>query len=103
MFNYPKILHLYWNNNILSFLNYLTIISFNKFHKNWQIIVYIPEMSNTNITWTTNEQKLVINSINYIDKLNNINNVEIKILSNDFMKQHNIFELNGHEVQLAPG
>lgn len=94
MFNYPKILHLYWNNNILSFLNYLTIISFNKFHENWQIIVYIPEMSNTNITWTSNEQKITIKSTDYINKLKNIKNVKIEILSNEFMKQHSIFELN---------
>jgi hypothetical protein len=94
MFNYPKILHLYWNNNVLSFLNYLTIISFNKFHKNWKIIVYTPETSNNIITWTTKEQQIKINNINYFDKLKNIDNVEIKILSNDFLKTHDIFDLN---------
>ena len=38
-FIFPKILHLYWYGK-LSFLNYLTILSFKRYHPNWTINVW---------------------------------------------------------------
>jgi len=41
-FQYPKLMFLYWDGSPLSYLNYLTIISFNHYNPGWKITVYIP-------------------------------------------------------------
>jgi len=41
MFDYPKILHLYWDGSPLSFLNLMTILSFNKYHLDWDIYYHL--------------------------------------------------------------
>jgi len=40
-FKYPKTLHLYWGKTPLSFLNYLTVKSFSKYHPHWKIKIHI--------------------------------------------------------------
>jgi len=77
-FNYPKLLHLYWDGSPLSYLNYLTIISFNKHHKDWKIIVYIPTTRTLTMSWKTQEHKHPYNGPCYFHKLRNIQNVTIQ-------------------------
>ena len=41
VFDYPKILHLIWRENFeCNFLNYITPISFQKYHPDWKIYIY---------------------------------------------------------------
>lgn len=79
-FKYPKLLHLYWDKSNFSFLNLLTVLSFNKYHIGWKINIFCP--LNPNKSRTTNEQKQY-NGKNYFDELKNINNVKIHEIDMD--------------------
>ena len=74
-FKYPKLLHLYWDGSPLSFLNYLTVVSFNEYHKNWKIIVYTPSSRVETKSWTTPEHKISYHGKCYFQKLLDIPNV----------------------------
>lgn len=82
-FNYPKLLFLYWDESPMSFLNYLTVVSFNDHHKNWKIIVFTPEKRTKIISWKTHEQKLRYTGKCYFHKLYEIENVIIKKINLD--------------------
>jgi GT2 family glycosyltransferase len=77
-FNFPKLLFLYWDGSPLSYLNYLTIESFNKYNPGWKIIVYVPSKRHEFISWKTNEQKLQYSGKCYFYKLYNIHNVVVQ-------------------------
>ena len=77
-FIYPKLLFLYWDGSPLSYLNYLTVESFNEHNPEWKIIVYIPEKKTDILTWTTNEQKKKYTGSDHFYKLHKISNVKIK-------------------------
>lgn len=80
MNNIPKILHLYWGkNNPLTFLQYLTVVSFREHHPNWVIKVYYPINTCDNISWNTFEQKTKIISKDYFNELDKHNVEKIKI------------------------
>ena len=76
-FNYPKLLHLYWDGNPLSFINLVTVLSFNKYHKFWKINVFMPTKKTDILTWNTNEQKDKYEGSCYLSKLQSIDNVLI--------------------------
>ena len=76
-FQFPKLLHLYWDGSPFSYLNLLTVLSFNKYHIGWKINVFYPIERNEHISWTTNEQKTKYNGIDYFDKLKSIQNVNV--------------------------
>ena len=76
-FNFPKILHLYWDLSNFSFLNLLTILSFKKYHFGWKINIYCPINPNKNKSWATPEQKDEYIGKNYFEYIKNIDNVNI--------------------------
>lgn len=76
-FSFPKLLHLYWDGSNFSFLNLMTVLSFNKYHFGWKINIFCPLIKNENISWVTNEQKTKYNGKNYFDELKEIKNVNI--------------------------
>ena len=82
-FKYPKLLHLYWDGSPLSYLNYLTVLSFNKYNKDWKIIVYTPINRSIKISWKSREQKIKYTGRCYFDKLNDIHNVTIQTICLD--------------------
>ena len=87
-FSFPKILHLYWDLSTFSYLNFLTIESFNKYHDNWDIRIHYPKKKNDNIDWHTPEQKLKMTCKDYFKNLKQFENVsyhEIDI-DVDFLK-----------------
>ena len=74
MFNYPKNLHLYWDGSPLSFLNLMTILSFNKFHTGWDILIHMPIIK-------TDEKRLKkYEGKDYFQKIKSIQNVSIKLV-----------------------
>jgi len=75
-FNFPRILHLFWNGP-LPFLNYLTVISFQKYHPNWIINVYTTKKSVIEAAWKSSEQARKIVCKNYMDELKKLKNVNI--------------------------
>jgi len=108
--NIPKVLHLYWGkNNPLTFLQYLTVVSFRDHHPNWVIKVYYPVKSSNNISWNNNEQKLKIISKDYFDKLNEFgvekievdfnkigfNNNYSEVIKSDFFRYYILYKEGG--------
>ena len=76
-FKYPRILHLFWYGD-LPFINYITILSFIKYHHNWKIKIYTTNVTIKKLTWDTHEQQNNPEcQYNFFTKLNNIKNVEI--------------------------
>ena len=59
-FNYPRILNLIWDSSKLTFLNYLTIVSFKRYHIDWDINIYYTTKTDTKLDkkWSTPEQKV---------------------------------------------
>jgi hypothetical protein len=91
-FHFPRILHLYWNGP-LPFLNYLTVISFNSLHPNWQINIYVTNACQEAPTWESHEQTHEIQCRDYFDDLRDIGNVNIVDIT-DACIEHNIAILN---------
>ena len=82
-YNFPKILHLYWDRSNFSYLNLLTVLSFNKYHVGWKINIYCPVNPNKHISWVTQEQKSKYTGKDYFDELKDINNVFIHDINTD--------------------
>ena len=76
-FNYPKLLHLYWDGSPLSFLNLVTVLSFNEYHSFWKINVFMPTKKTEINTWNTTEHAIKYNGECHFNKLYNIPNVFI--------------------------
>ncbi len=85
-FIFPRILHLYWNGP-LPFLNFLTVVSFKKYHPNWKINIYITTKINNTTKWTTGEQKHKIICYDYMNELS-----QLSTMTNydDFKKNYSI-------------
>jgi hypothetical protein len=65
----PKTLFLYWGSRKLSWLRYLTVVSFAKHNPDWDIKVYYPTQPTIGNTWTTDEQIVTYTGDDYFDKL----------------------------------
>jgi hypothetical protein len=76
-FNYPKLLHLYWDLSNFSYLNLMTVLSFNKYHFGWKINIFCPLNPIKNKSWNTDEQKRDYIGTNYFSELLKISNVNI--------------------------
>ena len=96
-FEYPKILNLIWDSSKLTFLNYLTILSFKKYHKDWKIhIYYTSAQSNSGeANWKTPEQKLKLNDDveDYWDRLKEDRSLNL-ICVDEFIRSLNLSHLN---------
>lgn len=76
----PKVVHLYWGNDTISFLRYLTVLSFRKFNPNWKIKVYYPHKKYVgDRTWNSREHNIVFSGPNYYDQLMDIDIEHIEI------------------------
>ena len=84
-FQFPKLLHLYWDGSPLSYLNLLTVLSFNKYHVGWKINVFCPTKKNDHISWTGPEQKTKYNGMDYFNELKNIVNVNIHYIDTNLL------------------
>ena len=82
-FDYPKLLHLYWDGSNFSYLNLLTVLSFNKYHKFWKINVFCPLNPVKGNSWKTGEQSDKYTGKNYFDDLKKIPNVNIHYIDFD--------------------
>lgn len=84
-FNFPKLLHLYWDGSLLSYLNLLTVLSFNKYHIGWKINVFCPIKRNEHKSWVTFENKKKYTGIDYFYELKKIQNVNIHYIDTDLL------------------
>jgi hypothetical protein len=54
--NIPKVMSFYWDGSHMSYLQHMTVISFNKFNPDWEIVIYEPKQRIIGKTWKTDEQ-----------------------------------------------
>ena len=66
----PDIMNLYWSMDPMSYLQYLTIVTFHRLNPNFIIRIYYPSKTSNKKSWKTNEQKGVFfnNDINYLEQ-----------------------------------
>ena len=89
----PKIVHFYWGNEKLSYLRYLSVLSFRKLNPTWEIKVHIPAvLSTAPPLWDTEHQKNINITEDYFDQLNQLN---VEIIKHDFSED---FDNTAHEV-----
>ena len=74
----PKIMNFFWDKSSLSYLQLLTITSFNKFNPDWRIIIHEPEYLFKMNTWLSGEQKIPYIGKNYYSELRRLPYVEFK-------------------------
>ncbi len=77
----PKILHVYWGGAGLSYLRYLTIVSFIRHNPDWEVVYYTPLYPTPRHSWTTPEQKY---GTQYKDCSNLIKGLDVTINQIDF-------------------
>lgn len=76
-FNYPRIVYFFWYGR-LTFLNYLSILSFHKYHPTWVINIYRSTFADSKHKWNTGEQKKFNKSIDdYFGALKHLSYVNI--------------------------
>ena len=78
----PKILHLYWGcNKKLSFMRYMTALSFSRLNPDWKIIVHGPNEVTYKEAWHGFQQKSYdYKGEDYFPKLQDIPNLEYRIV-----------------------
>lgn len=94
----PKILYLYWGKNKpLSYMKYLTAVSFSKLNPDWEINVFYPTMTTLKSDWNTNEQKdLICEGKDWFGELKNIKNLKLKEV--DFKLTKEISEVHKSDL-----
>ncbi len=94
----PKILHLYWGKNKpLSYMKYLTAVSFSKLNPDWEIVVYYPTNICKDVSWDTEEHKFFIyNGKDWFTDLKNIKNLSLKEV--DFQLTKEISEVHKSDL-----
>jgi len=72
-----KIVHFIWDLNPLSFFNYISVVSFIKYHPDWKIWIWrINHISPK--TWTTKEHQIDYKGPNYFPKLESHQQIVLK-------------------------
>ena len=112
-FTFPKILHLYWDLSVFSYLNLLTIESFNRYHDGWEIYIHTPKNPNQKINWSSFEHKLRLTGKSYFERLKSYPNVKFfevdfdsffninflkdasEIVKSDYLRYHLLVEYGG--------
>ena len=65
----PKVFYAYWDGSPLSYLQYLTVVTFKEYNPSWKIVLYMPLKRFTEKTWNTDEQKTSYTGTDYLPKL----------------------------------
>lgn len=64
----PKNLYLYWDLSPMSYLQYLTVVSFKELNPDWKVILYVPVYKCNLKSWKTDDQKSLYTGKNYLSK-----------------------------------
>lgn len=73
----PKIIHFFWDKTPLSYLQYLTIVSFHKFNPEWRIMIHQTNKAYGSVTWKTPENRVKHNGKDYYNNLIELDYVEV--------------------------
>lgn len=74
----PKICNFYWGGKPLSYLQYLTIVSFKKHNPSWKINLFMPKVASAaNTPWQTLEQEHDYSGDDYIEQAKSLCTVHL--------------------------
>lgn len=77
----PKIMHCYWGKNAsLSYLRYLTVLTFSRLNPDWRIFVYYPEKPIKDTPWDSPEHDIRYKGECYFYDLGDIDNVSLRMV-----------------------
>lgn len=76
----PRVMNFYWGGQSLSYLQYLTVLSFHKFNPLWKIVLHTPTVASNEITWITDEQKVQYVGPDYFDELKSLPYVNVNVV-----------------------
>ena len=65
----PKTFYAYWDGSPLSYLQYLTIVTFQEFNPDWYVVLYMPIKRFEAKTWESFENKTVYTGKDYLGDL----------------------------------
>jgi len=81
----PRIIHFYWGNEKMSFLRYMTLYSFRKFHPDWEIRLVRRKCDTNKVkSWITHETQDAFNYTNSADYSDRLEDLKIKFVDFDF-------------------
>lgn len=106
--NVPKLVHLYWGGGALSYLQYLTVISFKQHNPEWEAILWMPKnITLLKPTWETNEQVEQYKGKDYLAETKKLCKVKLidfdkfgvnhlhEVQKSDFIRWHILYEHGG--------
>jgi glycosyltransferase involved in cell wall biosynthesis len=79
----PRVAHFFWDGEKLSYLRYLTLVSFRLLNPGWEVILYTSVMPQKKFCWKSGEQNY---DNNYVDCYDRIANLDIRVERVDFDK-----------------
>jgi len=77
----PKILHVYFGGEKLSYLRYMTIKTFCNLNRDWQVRFYYPQYPTTEKSWVSFEQKYTFDGDDYFD---HVKRLPVQMIPFDF-------------------
>lgn len=90
----PKILHLYWGADKMSYLRYLTVKSFIHHNPDWRVVLWQPLKPSVRRTWDSNQLEYEVNCDDWTDKITELpvemHKVDFSVwgFSNDMSEVH---------------
>jgi len=94
----PKILHVYWGGNNLSFLRYLTVTTFMRQNPDWEIRFYYPTHPTKEMSWATNEQKGMPPTTDWVPEMMRLPITKVPVNFEQFGYKNNISEVHKSDV-----
>lgn len=73
----PKVFYAYWDGSPLSYLQYLTVVTFQEHNPDWKVVLYMPTKRFEHKTWHSDEQKTKYTGKDYLENLYKLN-IEIR-------------------------
>lgn len=83
----PRVAHFYWGRNKpLSFMRWMSVVSFVNFNQDWLVRVYAPECPSKAMSWATPEHKDIGDyRKDFFDALDKVPNVSIHMMKSGFL------------------
>ena len=69
LYNIPKVFYAYWDGNPLSYLQYLTVVTFQEINPDWKVVIYMPVIKWDLKPWKSGEQQAKYTGKDYLEEL----------------------------------
>ncbi len=81
----PKVVHFYWGGRTLSFLRYMTVVSFLRLNPDWRVKIHMPKyLYDGTPTWPTHEHKITGQHVTGSDHTDDLRQLPVEFVEHDF-------------------